>query len=128
MINSRITRGLVSTRYEYAADLWRFLADTYRTAGPLSIFALYSQTINFWISGTKEPSAKIANLELIYNWLQSCSIDIPALVQAMTLLGSIPEHWKITSSFLATTGGIVENMIGLCPKSSLLLYFYSHDK
>jgi hypothetical protein len=103
---TRTTKGLVSTRYEYAADLWKFLSDTYGTAEPLSIFALYSQTINFRISGTKEPSAEIANLELIYNQLHGCSVEIPTLVQAMTLLGSVPEHWKIASSFLAAKGGI----------------------
>jgi hypothetical protein len=80
--------------------------DTYGTAGPLAIFALYQQTLGFRITGNKEPSAKIAQLELIYNQLTDISVPIPSIVQAMTLLGLVPEHWKIASSFLAAKGSI----------------------
>jgi hypothetical protein len=80
--------------------------DTYGTAGPLAIFALYQQTLGFRITGNKEPSAEIAQLELIYNRLIDVSISIPRIVQAMTLFGSVPEHWKIASSFLAAKGSV----------------------
>ena len=106
IINSRVTRGLVSTRYMFAHELWTFLENTYGVAGPSAIYALYMQTTNFRISGNKEPSAEIANLEMIYNRLSSCQVEIPALVRAMTLLGAIPEHWKIASSFLAAKGSV----------------------
>jgi hypothetical protein len=72
----------------------------------LAIFALYQQTLGFRIAGNKEPSAEIAQLELIYNRLTDVSVPIPRIVQAMTLLGSVPEHWKITSSFPAAKGSV----------------------
>jgi hypothetical protein len=80
--------------------------DTYGTAGPSAIFTLYQQTLGFRITGNKEPSAEIAQLELIYNRLMDVSVPIPGIVQVMTLLGSVPEHWKIASSFLAAKGSI----------------------
>jgi hypothetical protein len=86
--------------------LWSDLTDTYGTAGLLAIFALYQQTLGFRISGNKELSAEIAQLELIYNRLFDVNIPIPGIVQAMTLLSSVPEHWKTTSSFLAAKGSV----------------------
>jgi hypothetical protein len=80
--------------------------DTYGTAGPLAIFALYQQTLGFRITGNKEQSAKITHLEMIYNRLTDVSVQVPGIVQAMTLLGSVPEHWKIASSFLAAKGSV----------------------
>jgi hypothetical protein len=67
---------------------------------------LYQQTLGFRIIGNKELSAEIAHLEMIYNWLTDVSVQIPGIVQAMTLLGSMPEHWKIASSFLAAKGSV----------------------
>jgi hypothetical protein len=108
MINSRISKGLVSVRFDNSAVLWEHLEATYGTAGPSAIFSLYQQTIGFRVTGTKEPSAEIAQLELIYNRLTGCQVDIPELVKAMTLLGSVPEHWKIASAFLAANGDVAD--------------------
>jgi hypothetical protein len=101
IINNRITPGLTTSRTDDPFILWHNLMDTYGTAGPSAIFALYQQTLGFRIIGNKEPSAEIAHLEMIYNRLTDVSVQIPGIVQAMTLLGSVPEHWKIASSFLA---------------------------
>jgi hypothetical protein len=104
IINNRITLGLTASHTGDPEILWHDLADTYGTAELLAIYALYQQTLGFRISGNKEPSAKITQLELIYNQLIDVSVPIPGIVQVMTLLGSVPEHWKIASSFLAAKG------------------------
>jgi hypothetical protein len=106
IINNQITLGLTTSRTDVPFILWHDLMDTYGTARPSAIFALYQQTLGFRITGNKEPSAKIAHLELIYNRLTDVSVQIPSIVQAMTLLGSVPEHWKIASSFLAAKGSV----------------------
>jgi hypothetical protein len=106
IINNRITPGLTTSRTDDPFILWHDLMDTYGTAGPSAIFTLYQQTLGFKISGNKEPSAEITQLELIYNRLMDVSVPIPRIVQAMTLLGSVPEHWKIASSFLAAKGSV----------------------
>jgi hypothetical protein len=106
IINNRITPGLTASHTNDPETLWHDLADIYGTAGPLAIYALYQQTLGFRITGNKEPSAEIAQLKLIYNWLVDVSIPIPGIVQAMTLLGSMPEHWKIALSFLAAKGSV----------------------
>jgi hypothetical protein len=92
IINNWITPGLTASHTDDPAILWHNLANTYGTAGLSAIFALYQQTLEFRITGNKEPSAKIAQLELIYNQLMDVSIPIPGIVQAMTLLGSVLEH------------------------------------
>jgi hypothetical protein len=106
IINNQITPGLTTSRTDDPFILWHNLMDTYGTAGPSAIFALYQQTLGFRITGNKEPSAEIAHLEMIYNRLTDVSVQIPSIVQAMTLLGSVPEHWKIASSFLAAKGSV----------------------
>jgi hypothetical protein len=106
IINNQVTLGLTTSRTDDPFILWHDLMDTYGTAGLSAIFALYQQTLGFRITGNKEPSAEIAQLELIYNWLTDVSVPIPGIVQAMTLLGSVPEHWKIASSFLAAKGSV----------------------
>jgi hypothetical protein len=106
IINNQITLGLTASRTNDPETLWHDLADTYGTAGPSAIYALYQQTLGFRIMGNKEPSTEIAQLELIYNRLVDVSVPIPSIVQAMTLLGSVPEHWKITLSFLAAKGSV----------------------
>jgi hypothetical protein len=106
IINNRITLGLTASHTDDPEALWHDLMDTYGTAGPSAIYALYQQTLGFRITGNKEPSAEIAQLELIYNRLVDVSIPIPGIVQAMTLLRSVPEHWKIASSFLAAKGNV----------------------
>ncbi|KAF7761820.1 hypothetical protein Agabi119p4_9812 [Agaricus bisporus var. burnettii] len=106
MINARTTNGLIPIRFENAHNLWKMLKDTYGIAGPSAIYSMFQQTGNFCISGAKEPSAEIAQLEQIYSQLTSNNVEIPPLVQAMTLLGSIPEQWKIASSFLAAKGDV----------------------
>jgi hypothetical protein len=67
---------------------------------------MYQETLGFTISGNKDPSAEIANLEQIYNRLQSAGVDIPGLVRAMTLLSSVPSSWNIASSFLAAKSSV----------------------
>jgi hypothetical protein len=106
IINNRITPGLTTSRTDDPFILWHDLMDTYGTAGPSAIFTLYQETLGFRIIGNKEPSAEIAHLEMIYNRLTDVSVPIPGIVQAMTLLGSVPEHWKIASSFLAAKGSV----------------------
>jgi hypothetical protein len=106
IINNWITLGLTASCTDDSEALWHDLTDTYGTASPSAIFALYWQTLGFRILGNKEPSAEIAQLKLIYNQLTDVSVPIPGIVQVMTLLGSVPEHWKIASSFLAAKESI----------------------
>jgi hypothetical protein len=106
IINNRITPGLTTSCTDDPFILWHDLMDTYGTTGPSAIFALYQQTLGFRITGNKEPSAEITQLKLIYNQLTDVSVPIPGIVQVMTLLSSVPEHWKIASSFLAAKGSV----------------------
>ncbi|EKM74247.1 hypothetical protein AGABI1DRAFT_133462 [Agaricus bisporus var. burnettii JB137-S8] len=105
-INTRVAEGLISVSYTLVRDLWVALENMYGTAGPAAIYFMYQATLGFTISGNKDPSAEIANFEQIYNCLQSAGVDIPALVQAMTLLRSVPSSWNIASSFLAAKSSV----------------------
>ncbi|KAF7783119.1 hypothetical protein Agabi119p4_2495 [Agaricus bisporus var. burnettii] len=81
---------------------------------------------NFHISGAKEPSAEIAQLEQIYSQLISNNVEIPPLVQAMKLLRSIPEQWKIASSFLAAKGD-VKDVTFHAVRSAILQEYNQHQ-
>ncbi|KAF9446028.1 hypothetical protein P691DRAFT_804805 [Macrolepiota fuliginosa MF-IS2] len=78
--------------------LWARLHVQFGTPSPAAVYADFLRTMAWRITGNRDPSIDIVELETIYTRLASNGVFVDEFLRAMTLLRAIPPEWSSVAS------------------------------
>src|SRR3978361_377878 len=105
LIQLRLTPSIhqTLTRPDRSEQVWDNLEETYGKRSAPQIFSMFKQAIEFKISPQSDPSPQILRLDTLFERLTTEQVELPAFVQAMTLLNAITQSWDNIASTLLQT-------------------------
>jgi len=88
---------------DIAKEAWDELAKVFSIVSPLQIFVSFCKAITYRIQA-HEPAPDILEIAKAFGHLTAAKVEIPSIIQAMTLLSALPTEFKhITQTYLQVT-------------------------